>query len=380
MPSLFYDYIILGSGCSGMSLAVRMLDSGLLKSKRLLLVDRSEKSANDRTWCFWESGEGYFESVVHHSYSSLTVHRNAATLNLDIAPYRYKMIRGIDFYNHCKQKLEASTAVSFKTGEVVMQEDAGRTRIYIDGTELSTAGSIVFNSIYTPSGNASLQLLQHFKGWVIQTEEPVFDPATAWLMDFRVSQAEGATFAYVLPLSAHRALVEYTLFTPSLLKPEAYEQALANYVREYITEKPYSIEEEEWGVIPMNNERLPFYKNGMYQLGMAGGQTKPSTGYTFQFIQKQTAWIVDCLSAGVKLPMKYEASARFRFYDSVLLDLLERKEPSGDAIFWRLFERNRGSEVFRFLDNDTSLLQELKLISSLPVPPFFRAALRRLGR
>lgn len=378
MSSSSYDYIILGSGCSGLSLAVRMHEAGLLEGKRLLMVDRSEKLSNDRTWCFWEAGRGFFESVVNHSYQTLTVHRGEDTLPLNIAPYRYKMIRGLDFYKYCKEKLQSCAGVSFRTGEIELKEDQSSTRISINGEELNTSGSLVFNSIYQSKGNASLQLLQHFKGWVIQTEESVFDSSAARLMDFRVSQAEGATFVYVLPLSNKRALVEYTLFTPSLLQPETYDKALAAYIKQYVTASGYSIEEEEWGVIPMNNERLPFYRNGMYQLGTAGGQTKPSTGYTFQFIQKQTAWIVDCLSAGGKLPQKYEAPARFRFYDSVLLDLLERKEPPGDAIFWRLFERNSGAEVFRFLDNDTSLLQELKLISSLPVPPFLGAALRRM--
>jgi lycopene beta-cyclase len=172
--------------------------------------------------------------------------------------------------------------------------------------------------------------------------------------------------------------VEYTLFTPCLLASEAYELGLKEYINRYITKSVYSIEETEWGVIPMNNEKLPFLQGGIYQLGMAGGQTKPSTGYTFQFIQKQTDFIVETLRYGKKLPKSYKSSHRFKFYDSVLLDLLIRKRPPGDKIFGRLFERNVASEVFRFLDNETNFFQELRLISSLPVWPFLKAAVRRM--
>ena len=38
-----------------------------------------------------------------------------------------------------------------------------------------------------------------------------------------------------------------------------------------------------------------------WQIGTAGGQTKASSGYTFQFIQKQSQQIVDYLIAGKSL-------------------------------------------------------------------------------
>ena len=53
--------------------------------------------------------------------------------------------------------------------------------------------------------------------------------------------------------------------------------------------------EEEFGIIPMTNADFPFFKNGMYYIGTAGGQTKASTGYTFRFIQKQADAIVEQL-------------------------------------------------------------------------------------
>ena len=81
----------------------------------------------------------------------------------------------------------------------------------------------IFNSIYTPGDDSknAIKLLQHFKGWVIETGKPFFNPAEATMMDFRVHQQHGTTFAYVLPFSTTSALVEYTLFTKELLQPES---------------------------------------------------------------------------------------------------------------------------------------------------------------
>ncbi len=60
-----YDYIITGAGCAGLSLAVRMIQSGKFANKKILLADADTKNKNDRTWCFWEKQEGLFEPIVY---------------------------------------------------------------------------------------------------------------------------------------------------------------------------------------------------------------------------------------------------------------------------------------------------------------------------
>jgi lycopene beta-cyclase len=69
---------------------------------------------------------------------------------------------------------------------------------------------------------------------------------------------------------------------------------------------------------------------------------------------------------------------RFRFYDSVLLRLISERKLPGDKIFSRLFQQNKPTAVLKFLDNETSIGEELKLISTLPVWPFLKAAIRNL--
>jgi lycopene beta-cyclase len=139
----------------------------------------------------------------------------------------------------------------------------------------------------------------------------------------------------------------------------------------------YTVVEEEFGSIPMTSEKLPFKGNG-WQIGTAGGQTKASSGYTFQFIQKQSERILQQLLKGKPLAELKFTPARFRFYDNTLLHILYNDTLPGKKIFTRLFQKNKPRQVLRFLDNESSLAEELKIISSLPTWPFLKAALKQI--
>ena len=185
-------------------------------------------------------------------------------------------------------------------------------------------------------------------------------------MDFRVCQNHGTTFVYVLPLSSTKALIEYTLFSENVLTEEEYNKELKLYLEEFLDLNNYTIVEEEFGVIPMTNENFPYYKNGMYFIGTAGGQTKASTGYTFRFIQKQADEIVVQLIAKGNPPKKKKSKKRFLFYDNTLLHILSKKLLDGKLIFSILFKKNKAADIFKFLDNESTLREEMKLLNSLP--------------
>ena len=377
-----YDMIFLGGGCATMSLLVRLLRSGQFSGQRFLIIDRDRKIANDRTWCFWEKGTGYFEEVVCHKWDQLQFYSPAFSSLLQLNGYAYKMIRGIDFYRYCQEVLTNSGQIEWVEASVNHVSCSGN-QLALQGTSTTGASfswtlsaSHVFNSIYQPgiSSPRQVDLLQHFKGWIIETSEPVFDPQQATLMDFRVDQKEGATFVYVMPFSDRRALVEYTLFTADLLTPAAYEQGLRHYIEEQLGVKNFTIVEDEFGIIPMTTKRFSFFNEGIFNLGTAGGQTKGSSGYTFQFIQKQSDRIAACLIQARPLQKLKADPARFHFYDRVLLHVLAKGYWPGHKVFARLFARNQASQIFRFLDNETSLSEELAIISSLPTWPFLKAA------
>jgi lycopene beta-cyclase len=379
-----YDFIFIGAGCGALSIVMRMIKSGKFSDKKILLIDKEPKIKNDRTWCFWEEENGFFENVVYKKWSRLSFFSDEYSNTMDISPFEYKMIRGIDFYNYCFSKIVIHKNIDILYREVKSFScNKGGITLHLNNEVLEFGYVTIFNSFFgqndrenTNSKN-NITLLQHFKGWIINTPNAAFDPAIATFMDFRVQQDRGTTFTYVLPLSETKALVEYTLFTKEILKDEEYESELKAYLKDFLRIDDYKIIEQEFGVIPMGTKKLDFYTGGIYNIGTVGGQTKASTGYTFQFIQKQATLITECLIHNKSLSEIPVTSSRFLFYDKVLLDVLYNKSVTGKEIFTTLFKKNKPQQVLKFLDNESSLTEELKIIFTLPTLPFLKAALRQ---
>lgn len=357
-----------------------MIHSGKFTGKKILLVDKDGKQQNDRTWCFWETKAGLFESIVYKRWETAWFYGQNFSRLLKLSPYEYKLIRSIDFYKYCFDTIKAHPNFEIRNGAIKsIKSEAAKSWIEIDGEKIEAA--YIFNSILFDKPvlkEDEYYLLQHFKGWIIETEKPSFNPGEATLMDFRVSQEQGTTFVYVMPFTPTKALVEYTLFTEKLLEQEQYEKGLNDYISRYLKIERFSIIEEEFGVIPMTNHKFPSADGGIINIGTAGGQTKASSGYTFRFIQKHAARIVENLikrnNPFIPLP---SGPKRFKFYDSTLLHILSHNKLPGDKIFTILFKKNKPQPVLRFLDNESSLKDELQIISSLPTLPFLKAALKQ---
>lgn len=381
MDTSKYDFVFLGAGCSSLSIIMRMIESHNFSQKKILLIDKEEKTKNDRTWCFWEKDAGFFDEIVFKKWHNLNFKTDDLTIALDIYPYTYKMIRGIDFYNFCFKRIRQQDNIDVIYGNISFGENVSSNRVFYNGQDLAFRKEvIIFNSIFSPPKAAKnkFYLLQHFKGWIVETPVPFFHPEEATLMDFRTSQMHGTTFFYILPLSSTRALIEYTLFSEKLLDSQDYDKALQEYCDRNLSLKNYTIVNEEFGVIPMTNAFFPHYFNGMYNIGTAGGQTKASTGYTFQFIQKQATLVVEKLNQDKLTPEIKKTLSRFDFYDSTLLHILSKKIMTGKKIFSILFKENDAFLVLKFLDNQTTITEEYRLLNTLPKKTFLTAGIKEL--
>jgi lycopene beta-cyclase len=377
-PTKQYDYIITGGGCAGLSLVMRMLKSDVLKNKRILLVEPDLKKSNDRTWCYWEKGVGAFEDIVYKKWDHAWFHADEYSSLKKLDPYQYKMISGIDFYNHCYDTIKNENRVDVVNEKVIsLENDSSGVLVKTQGG--SYHGKYAFNSILFQEPEKQpnrIYLLQHFKGWIIETEQPSFNPSEATLMDFRVDQDHGTTFVYVMPFSETKALVEYTLFTPSLLDNAEYDKALKQYVENQLSIQSYTIKEEELGVIPMTDHKFPEREGNIIYLGTAGGKTKPSSGYTYRFIQKHVEVLVSRLETkGDPFIGNKPFEKRFLLYDRILLNILYKRRLEGKHIFSLLFKRIKINQLFSFLDNESSMLEELYLLNTLPQWPFIKSGL-----
>ena len=101
-----------------------------------------------------------------------------------------------------------------------------------------------------------INIVQHFKGWIIKNEEPIFDENSFVMMDYRLKDGEQTTFTYVLPFSKTEALVEFTYFTEHPVYETVYDHYIKTYIDTFLKIDRYSIIETEKGQIPMTN--FPF--------------------------------------------------------------------------------------------------------------------------
>ncbi len=377
-----YDYIILGSGLSGLTLAYRMAQDTFFDTASILIIDQSSKEENDRTWCFWESQSDIFEEVVSHRWPIIGFKSPVFSDEIQIQPYEYKKIEGKDFYAFAKaylEKLPSQTTHILVGGSIQEHTD----KVTVTTTQQTLTADRVCNSflqLTTLEKQSQHQYLkQHFIGWFIKTETPVFDPEVATFMDFTVPQKGNCRFMYVLPTSPTEALFEYTLFSKDLLDDAEYETVIQEYlINNDILQ--YSIEAKEKGNIPMSSYRFDKHNSSrIIHIGSAGGWTKASTGFTFKHTLKKTAALVDFLKTGKKLDT-FSKRTRFWWYDLLLVDVLYRNNHLGAPIFGEMFKNNPTDRIFKFLDDETTFKEELQIIWSLPKKEFIKAVFSRLFR
>lgn len=375
-----YDLIIAGGGAAGLSLACHLAQSPL-RDLRVLIVEQEAKDQNDRTWCFWADQPTLFDSIISRSWNQLQVLGQRFQKTLDLNPYRYSMIRGIDFYRFARQTLSAAPHMDFLRGRVARIEDGDQEAgVLVDGQRY--IGAWVFDSLFDwnafkPDEAHYHVLKQQFKGWEIETPENAFTPQAATFLDFRTSQAQGAHFMYVLPFSERRALVESVLWRAHPVSWDECEQALRLYLAHTLKITTYFTGREEQGITPLTDWPFPRQTGKrIMTIGTQGGRVKPSTGYAFLRMQRDSSAIVRSLLQ-VGHPFNAPVSPRrYRFFDSVLLEIVARHREWVESILTALFRHNSVERIFRFLDEVASPWENGLMVPSLPPRMLWQAVLQ----
>lgn len=374
-----YNYIFTGTGLAALLTVQELIDTGKVQDKSILLIDVDAKKTNDRTWCFWDDAT-IFEEIISKKWETTLFANENVRKKLNIKPYHYKMIHGLDFYKLVFNEISKHKNIHFLQDKVLDFKELGNHCIVKTEKESFTCNKI-FNSIFNPNIVTSQKkyplLQQHFIGWFIKSKEPVFDENTATFMDFSVNQKGNTRFMYVLPTSKNEALIEYTLFSKDLLSKEEYENEIQLYIKNLgITE--YEIIEKEQGNIPMTC--YPFWKNNtqnIINIGSAGGWTKASTGFTFRNVTKKSNQLVSFLSSDSDFT-KFHKKDKFWFYDLLFIDVLYQNNSIGSKVFSGLFKDDNSGLILKFLDEETSFLEDVKVILKCPKIPFIKALIKRI--
>jgi lycopene beta-cyclase len=376
-----YDYIIIGAGASGLLLANAMTKDNFFAQKSILLLDRNLNKQNDRTWCFWEIGEGDFDTILYKTWDHILVADDQYSKRTSIAPYLYKMIRAEDFYRSYRNQLACRSNITLLQGNVKEVQDKGN-EVMVSTDTNTFKGKRVFNSIFDYKPLLQQQkypvLQQHFIGWFVKTTKPIFDGNQATFMDFSIPQKGNTRFMYVLPFSETEALVEYTLFSENMLPEKEYEEAIKSYLNDELGCQDYEIIEREKGSIPMSCYDFNIHNStNLMHIGVAGGWAKPSSGYTFMRTHQKITALIPFLKRDKPLNSFFKKD-RFWFYDLLLLDILHKTNNKGRLIFGQLFKNRGPQQIFKFLDEKTGILEDLKIIAACPKKEFIQAFIRRV--
>jgi len=376
----YYDYIIVGGGASGLMSAYRMSKDVFFDDKTILILDKVKKSSNDRTWCYWETENDEWNDIASASWKNIIFKSELYKTKESIAPYRYKMIRSKDFYSKIFTHLKTKPNITFQLANVLdIQQRVDTAEVITTDTIFKTKtvlNSILFNDAYK---NQTIYpvLQQHFVGFFIRTKKNYFDETAATFMDFTVAQKGNTRFMYVLPYAKNEALFEYTLFSKELLPYDHYKSEIEKYLKDKnITD--YEIIEKEQGSIPMTSYK--FWKNNsknIIHIGTAGGWSKASTGFTFKNTTNKTVQLIKHIQEGKSLT-KFHKVKKFWLYDLLLLDILSQQNELGASIFGKMFQRNHPNQILKFLDEETSFLEDLKIQLKMPIWLFINALLKRI--
>lgn len=373
MNTTNYDIIILGGGCAGMQLMHQLIHHAQYKGESILIVDADKVYSANKSWCFWHKMEAHpYQSIFNTTWNELSIGFPNETQQSLIHPYQYSFIKSETFFEFHFNEIKQHSNIEY-TNDIVLSVEKKGTEFLINTNKGVLSTKALYSSYWNQQAVAKetqLFLKQQFFGWEIQTDEPVFNAQSATLMDFDIPQTSGVNFAYVLPYSAHHALIEITGFCSDDYTTEFFETVLKNYIKKKWN-CTFKIIKTEQASIPMTNFSFKrFTKEGAIAIGTAAGMVKPTTGYAFNRIYRDSQLLANHFY-NQETPAEFR-NTRFKFYDRLLLQLLKYQPNKALQILMQLFRKVSYQHILRFLDEDSSLFQEALLFAKLPKKDFIK--------
>ena len=371
-----YTYIIAGGGMAGLSLAYYISESSLTY-ERILILDQGNESP--KTWSYWSDEQHPFDAFAEHSWRHLEINSFANKhLNLTIAPFVYRKIESGTWTKAIQEKLQQNPKFEFFQAKIEGFSYQGKFAHVMTDKGIFEATEKVFDSVspYPCDLTNPKELKQHFVGLSIETNFPLFDPNKATLFDFRIAFTNACEFMYVLPTSTRNALFEHTFFSSTLLEESEYMQQIKAYLFAYhgLSDDDYEIKGTEKGIIPMNYVELAQnLHQKIIKIGTAGGFVKASTGYSFKRTQGLLKSLICQLESNNKNAQVIQQKSFKVLLDRIFIQVLVDQQVKGSTVFEQLFQKNSAQTMLRFLDEQTSVWEDLRLMTSVPTWPFMKA-------
>ncbi len=349
-----FDYVIIGGGCAGLSLAYELEIHKKLKDKTLAVIEPRVDYKKDKTWSFWKVTPHNFDDCAKKNWENFSINIPGKTNHLECKNYPYQSVDSGLFYEKINNKLKENQNIVF----------------FKDMKEINSKNSFIFNSVPSIEKNDH-NLWQHFCGVEIETQSNFFDDQILNLMDFECEQRESVHFFYTLPYTKNKALVESTWL--SKMNDESqkdYDNQIKDYIENHLNLKDYKITYREQGAIPLFYPKNDKNKNKI-NIGTAGGMTRLSTGYTFLNIQEHSKYIRENIEK-IDRAKIFEIDNKYQFLDKIFLRVLENHPKKMPNIFYKMFDGSPKT-VIKFLSNKSNILEDLSIILKMPKWTFIKA-------
>ena len=369
------DLLILGGGCAGLSLASRLSEFGK-DAPQVLIIEQRESYSNDRTWCFWDIEEPAYQSLTSHAWSKFEVANDNRLDVYNCIQHQYLMLESHHFYQNALALIGSNANVQLLLGQKLLSAPIKTEQgwfIKTGNLEITATQVLDTRPPKQISHNDSV-LWQSFVGYEIQTESDYFSPEKMVLMDFDHTFKSGLAFTYILPTTERKALIEFTVFSERILSKEELIEDLNKSIAQKIAGSPYEILRVEHGTLPMGN-KLPTknYDPSYVFAGLFEGGARPSSGYAFQRIQ---SWAKKCAHSMITsktlcaLPKDRGLQS---FMDGLFLKVIKKNPTIAASLFESLFRECDLKTVVKFMSDQASIPDCLKIIGALPPRPFIEA-------
>lgn len=377
-----YDLVILGGGCAGLSLAMRLAALGA-QCPRTLVIERRSAYTNDRTWCFWGESSKPVSHLIQHQWQSVTLRDGDRVVSVDCTAVPYQMITAEAFYREALSLIAASDRIDLETGVVLSSEPLKIDNKWNLATNQGLCRSAKLVDTRPPPQPevGAAMLWQSFYGCEIESNCDLFDAGCAELMHFTPGPAGLVNFNYLLPFSSRRALVEATVFGIEPMGRRQLESELQNALHRQTRGAAYRVLRTENGILPMGGTRQRKPPDASYvKAGLSAGAGRASTGYAFQRIQKWAGHCAQALSRG-EFPANHPSDpALLRALDYLFVSVLTSWPNAAPSLFLGLFEKTDTARMIRFLSDAGTLADYVAVAAALPAGLFIREIPRAIQR
>lgn len=371
-----FDYIIVGAGCSGLSLAYEMNVKNLFNDKTCAIIDKRKEFNRDKIWSYWNIYEHSFYDCLINKWDKFCVKKNQNEIILDCENFQYQSIDSQKFYKKILDNLNSNKNIKLILNKSVDKIYENKDEAIVQCGDEIFRSDIIFNSSLDNKTTKESELFQHFYGCEVVFDENVNLPEYPIIMDFNCNQDSWVHFFYTLPMGKNKIFIENTWISNE--KSFAFERYIAEinyYIQNNLNyKKKYKTNYSEIGSIPMFHFKNNMKYKKLINIGTAGNLTRKSTGYTFLNIQKSVKQIVINISKKQNIK-ESSVSLKYNYLDDIFIKVLLEKKGSMYEVFFDLFKKNKTKDIVKFLSNTSNWFEDLKIILSMPKLIFIKKLL-----